>query len=120
MISIRKFLALTTSLIQSFPRLDATSSRGYDGKIRFAADGKKLMHLATTDLTVAFRIGEVINPLERGHIAFQTDDITSFMSLLDSKGDHYSDYGTALAKEWHQVFFHHPEGNVIEVHEAVG
>ncbi len=29
-------------------------------------------------------------------------------------------YGTAFAKEWHQVFFHDPEGNVIEVHQAVG
>ena len=42
------------------------------------------------------------------------------MDLLDSKGIYYSDYGTAFAKEWHQVFFHDPEGNVIEVHQSVG
>ena len=106
--------------IQSFPRPDATSSSGYDGKIRFATDGKMQMHLATKDLTVAFKNGEVINPIERGHIAFRTDDITAFMALLDSKGIPYSDYGTAFAKEWHQVFFHDPEGNVIEVHQSVG
>ena len=106
--------------IQSFPRPDATSSSGYDGKIRFATDGNMQMHLATKDLTVAFKNGEVINPIERGHIAFRTDDITAFMAILDSKGVHYSDYGTAFAKEWHQVFFQDPEGNVIEVHQSVG
>ncbi len=26
----------------------------------------------------------------------------------------------AFAKEWHQVFFQDPEGNVIEVHQQVG
>ena len=113
-------LGLEDIPIQSFPRPKATSSRGYDGKIRFATDGKMQMHLATKDLTVAFKNGEVINPIERGHIAFRTDDIAAFMALLDSKGIHYSDYGTAFAKEWHQVFFHDPEGNVIEVHQLVG
>jgi len=49
-----------------------------------------------------------------------TDDIDAFKDMLDSKSIHYSDYGTAFAKEWHQVFFHDPEGNVIEVHQAVG
>ena len=113
-------LGLDDIPIQSFPRSGATSSGGYDGKIRFATDGKMQMHLATKDLTVAFKNGEVINPIERGHIAFRTDDITAFMALLDSKGVHYSDYGTTFAKEWHQVFFHDPEGNVIEVHQSVG
>ena len=113
-------LGLDDIPIQLFPRPDATSSGGYDGKIRFATDGKMQMHLATKDLTVAFKNGEVINPIERGHIAFRTDDISAFMALLDSKGIHYSDYGTTFAKEWHQVFFHDPEGNVIEVHQSVG
>jgi len=62
-------LGLDDIPIQSFPRPDATSSSGYDGKIRFATDGKIQMHLATKDLTVAFKNGEVINPIERGHIA---------------------------------------------------
>ena len=113
-------LGLEDIPIQSFPRPKATTSSGYDGKIKFATDGKMQMHLATKDLTVAFKNGEVINPIERGHIAFRTDDIAAFMALLDSKGIHYSDYGTAFAKEWHQVFFHDPEGNVIEVHQLVG
>ena len=112
-------LGLDDIPIQSFPRPDVTNSSGYDGKIRFATDGKMQMHLATKDLTVAFKNGEVINPIERGHIAFRTDDISAFMALLDSKGIHYSDYGTTFAKEWHQVFFHDPEGNVIEVHQSI-
>ena len=50
----------------------------------------------------------------------RTGDIAAFMALLDNKGITCSDYGTAFAQEWHQVFFHDPEANVIEVHQSVG
>ncbi|MBO9411941.1 MULTISPECIES: VOC family protein [unclassified Ruegeria] len=112
-------LGLDDIPIQNFPRSEDTKDRGYSGKIRFATDGQMQMHLAEKDLGVAFKHGETINPVERGHIAFRTDDIAAFMQLLDDNGIPYSDYGTAFAKEWHQVFFHDPEGNVIEVHQAV-
>ncbi|GAA6160838.1 hypothetical protein NBRC116589_30120 [Ruegeria sp. HU-ET01832] len=112
-------LGLDDIPIQNFPRSEDTKDRGYSGKIRFATDGQMQMHLAEKDLGVAFKHGETINPVERGHIAFRTDDIAAFMKLLDDNGIPYSDYGTAFAKEWHQVFFHDPEGNVIEVHQAV-
>jgi catechol 2,3-dioxygenase-like lactoylglutathione lyase family enzyme len=94
-----KILGLTDIPAEAFPRPEATSTSGYDGKIRFATDGKFQMHLATKDLNVAFKNGEVINPV--------------------AHSIPYSDYGTAFAEEWHQVFFHDPEGNVIEVHQAV-
>ncbi len=112
-------LGLDDIPIENFPRSEDTKDRGYSGKIRFATDGQMQMHLAEKDLGVAFKHGETINPVERGHIAFRTDDIAAFMQLLDDNGITYSDYGTAFAKEWHQVFFHDPEGNVIEVHQAV-
>ena len=70
-------------------------------------------------LEVGFKHGETINPVERGHIAFRTDDIEALKQMLDNKNIPYSDYGTAFAKEWHQVFFHDPEGNIIEVHQQV-
>lgn len=114
-----KVLGMDDIPIQSFPRPEATDETGYSGKIRFATEGQMQMHLAERDLGVAFKNGEVINPVERGHIAFRTDDIDAFKAILDSEGIPYSDYGTAFAKEWHQVFFHDPEGNVIEVHQAV-
>ena len=77
------------------------------------------MHLAEKNLEVGFKHGEAINPVERGHIALRTDDIEAFKQRLDNKNIPYSDYGTAFAKEWHQVFFHDPEGNIIEVHQQV-
>tara|TARA_Y100000385_G_C12985949_1_gene590611 strand:+ start:601 stop:1020 length:420 start_codon:yes stop_codon:yes gene_type:complete len=115
-----RVLGLDDVPIQSFPRADATNSSGYDGKIKFASDGQMQMHLATKDQTVASRNGQVINPIEMGHIAFRTDNIEAFKALLDDKSIPYSDYGRAFAKEWHQIFFHDPEGNVIEVHQSVG
>ena len=104
----------------NFPRTDETEEAGYSGSIRFATDGGMQMHLAERNLDVAFKNGQTINPVDRGHIAFRTDDIAAFLKLLDENNVPYSDYGTALAKEWHQVFFHDPEGNVIEVHQQVG
>ena len=112
-------LGLSDIPVTSFPRPDETKETGYSGKIRFATDGKMQMHLAEKNLDVAFKHGEIINPVERGHIAFRTDDIAAFMGMLDGKGIHYSNYGTAFAKEWHQVFFHDPEGNIVEVHQEV-
>ncbi|MEM7069386.1 MAG: VOC family protein [Pseudomonadota bacterium] len=104
---------------ENFPRTEADEQAGYNGKIKFATEGSMQMHLAERALDVAFKNAQVINPVEKGHIAFRTDDIAEFLELLDEKGIPYSDYGTAFAKEWHQVFFHDPEGNVIEVHQQV-
>lgn len=104
---------------QNFPRTRADDQAGYDGNIRFATEGSMQMHLAERDLDVAFRNGRVINPVERGHIAFRTDDLNAFLEILTQKDIPYSDYSTTFAKEWHQVFFHDPEGNVIEVHQQV-
>ncbi|MEM8652201.1 MAG: VOC family protein [Pseudomonadota bacterium] len=104
---------------QDFPRTEASEDQGYSGKIRFATEGNMQMHLAERAFDTAFKNGQVINPVERGHIAFRTDDLKSFLKMLDENDIPYSDYGTAFAKEWHQVFFHDPEGNVIEVHQQV-
>ena len=112
-------LGLSDIPITSFPRPEETKETGYSGKIRFATDGQMQMHLAEKNLDVAFKHGEVINPVERGHIAFRTDDITAFMAMLDCKSIPYSNYGTAFAKDWYQVFFYDPEGNIVEVHQEV-
>ena len=114
-----KVLGLDDVPQENFPRTEETEDGGYSGKIRFATEGRMQMHLAERDIGVAFRNGQVINPVDRGHIAFRTDDIAAFLKLLDDNGIPYSDYGTAFAKSWHQVFFMDPEGNIIEVHQQV-
>ena len=103
----------------SFPRTEATEDTGYAGHIRFATEGSMQMHVAERNFEVAFKNGQVINPVSRGHIAFRTDDLAGFLKLLEENGVPYSDYGTAFSKEWHQVFFQDPEGNVVEVHQEV-
>ena len=77
------------------------------------------MHLAEKDGAVAIKNGQEINPLEKGHIAFRTDDIETFKKILDENKIPFSDYGTTFAKEWYQIFFRDPVGNVIEVHQLV-
>ena len=115
----RTILEIDSIPVDNFPRTEAFEDRGYSGQINFFTEGKIEMHLAERGLDVAFRNNQMINPVDKGHIAFRTDNIKDFLEKLDAAGVRYSDYGTTFAKEWHQVFFHDPEGNVIEVHQRV-
>jgi glyoxylase I family protein len=101
------------------PSLNAVrvTAQGYAGKVAFLHDGATQFHLAEKDLGVGFRTKQAVNPLDRGHIAFRTDDIAAFKKRLDEKGIPYSNYGTWAMNGWHQIFFYDPEGNVIEVHQ---
>ena len=93
-------------------------SGGYAGKVSFVTDGTTQFHLAEKDLDVNFRTKQAINPVERGHIAFRTDDIAAFKKRLEEKGIKYVDYGDWAMKGWQQIFFYDPDGNIIEVHEV--
>lgn len=93
------------------------TTQGYSAPVAFMTDGQTQVHLATTDLGVGFRTNHVVNPLERGHIAFRTDDIEAFKKRLGEKNIPYSDYGQWAMNGWYQIFFHDPAGNVIEVHQ---
>ena len=112
-------LGLDDIPIENFPRTEATGDTGFAGDIRFATEGAMQFHLAERDFGVAFRNAQVINPVARGHIAFRTDDLAAVLRALDAHGVPYSDYGTTFARDWHQVFFQDPEGNIIEVHQQV-
>ncbi|MCH1563461.1 MAG: VOC family protein [Rhodobacteraceae bacterium] len=114
-----KVLRLENIPIENFPRPKETESTGYSGEIQFATDGSMQMHLAEKNLDVAAKHKMQINPVEKGHIAFRTDNLDEFLKILKEHGIPFSDYGTAFAKEWHQVFFYDPEGNVVEVHQKV-
>ena len=115
----RNVMKMETISPEKFPRTSATKDKGYNGKIKFVTEGSMQMHLAEKDLDVAIKHNQDINPVEKGHIAFRTDDIKAFKSLLEEKSITYSDYGTAFAKDWHQIFFEDPEGNIVEVHQQI-
>ena len=114
-----KILQLDNIPSENFPRTQETEHAGYSGAIKFATDGSMQMHLAEKDLNVSAKHKMHINPVEKGHIAFRTDDIEEFKTHLRKKNIQFSDYGTAFAKEWYQIFFHDPVGNIIEVHQLI-
>ena len=95
------------------------TGEGYAGKVAFLSDGDVQVHLAERDLGVGFRTGQAVNPLDRGHLAFRTDDIAAVRRRLEEKGIPYSDYGTWAMSGWHQIFFFDPDGNVVEVHQVI-
>ena len=104
---------------ENFKRTKATDSTGYNGKIKFVTEGKIQMHLAEKNLDIASLNKKHINPVERGHIAFRTDNLKEFISILKKNKINYADYGTTFSAEWHQIFFYDPEGNIIEVHQKI-
>ena len=91
--------------------------KGYSGEVEFVTDGKIQTHLAEKDLNVNFKTGHHINPLEKGHIAYRTDDLNAFKLHLEKNGIRYSDWGETAVAGWKQIFFYDPDGNIIEVHE---
>ena len=104
---------------ENFKRTKATERTGYNGKIKFVTEGKIQMHLAEKNLDIASLNKKHINPVERGHIAFRTDNLEEFISILKKNKINYADYGTTFSAEWHQIFFYDPEGNIIEVHQKI-
>jgi catechol 2,3-dioxygenase-like lactoylglutathione lyase family enzyme len=92
--------------------------KGYPGDVSFLTDGRIQFHLAEKDLEVGFRTGHAVNPVDRGHIAYRTDDIDQFKKHLEAKSISYSDYGNIAVNGWQQIFFYDPDGNVIEVHQV--
>jgi glyoxylase I family protein len=108
--------------LESEPSMNANRvmGQGYPGKVSFVTDGTTQLHLAEKDLQVSFRTGQAINPVERGHIAFRTDDIATFKRRLEENGIAYCDYGAWAMKGWEQIFFYDPDGNIVEVHQVHG
>jgi len=93
-------------------------TQGYAGDVAFLTDGHTEMHLATRDLGVAFRTGQSLNPLERGHLAFRTDDLTEIKRRLRELNIPFADFGAWAMKGWEQIFLYDPEGNIVEVHQV--
>lgn len=93
-------------------------NKGYAGDVAFVTDGHIQMHLAQKDIHAGFRAGQIVNPVERGHIAYRTDDLAAFKAHLDAEGVPYADWSHQAVAGWHQIFFYDPDGNVIEVHEV--
>ena len=100
---------------EDLPTLE--KKKGYSGDVSFVGDGKVQMHLAQKDLSVNFKTGHFINPVEKGHIAYRTDDIEAFKKHLKENNVDFTDWGDIGVSGWHQIFFYDPDGNIIEVHQ---
>ncbi|MEL6297278.1 MAG: VOC family protein [Pseudomonadota bacterium] len=94
------------------------TDEGYAGGVAFMSDGNLQVHIAERDLNVGFNTGKGVNPLDRGHLAFRTDDIAAFKARLDERKVPYADFGDWAMEGWQQIFFYDPDGNVIEVHQV--
>ena len=60
-------------------------TRDYTGDVAFMSNGNIQMHLAQKDLGLPYRAGKAVNPVERGHTAFRTDDIEGIQKTSRSQ-----------------------------------
>lgn len=97
------------------PKLE--KNKAYSGDVEFMTDNTIQTHLAEIDNDLSFKTGLAINPLSRGHIAYRVDDLKKFKEHLTLNHIKYSDWGETAVSGWKQIFFHDPDGNIIEVHE---
>ena len=91
----------------------------YSGDVEFLSDGSVQTHLAEIDNDLSFKTGLAINPLARGHIAFRVENLDEFKKHLEDKNINYSDWGEKAVSGWRQIFFHDPDGNIVEVHAKI-
>ena len=89
-------------------------------RARLVGDGTVQLHLSPRDAGVGFEHGHALNPLDRGHIAFRTDDVEAVKERLRRAGVPFSDYGCWANKDWYQIFFQDPNGNLVEIHQVMG
>ena len=115
----QNILGLKSLPQDNFKRTESSKNEGYSGAIKFVSDGNMQMHLAEKDLSVATKNKHFLNPVEKGHIAFRTDNINYVKKILQKNNINFSDYGNTFSKEWYQIFFQDPEGNVVEIHQEI-
>ena len=101
----------------AIPKLE--EGKFYSGEVEVMSDGSTQTHLAEVDNDLSFKTGLAINPLERGHIAFRVANLDKFKDHLKTHGIYYADWGEKAVSGWKQIFFHDPDGNIIEVHEKL-
>lgn len=69
----------------NYQRVNTADTSGYGGNVDFLTDGAVEFHLARRDVDLGFRMKHFINPLDRGHFCFRTDDIETFKRRLEQK-----------------------------------
>lgn len=90
---------------------------GFDDN-RFCKIGDFEIHLSRTDPELGARFGQPFNPLLRGHIAFEIDDLEAMKDRLRKHGILFADYGTELGGRRTQLFVADPSGRVVELRDA--
>jgi glyoxylase I family protein len=91
----------------------------YNGETKFLSADSGEVHISEIQPNLNFVTGHHVNALLRGHLAFRVDNIEELKENLEINNIPYVDGGQWAMKGWHQVFFHDPDGNVIEVHQVM-
>ncbi|HET6309907.1 MAG TPA: VOC family protein [Candidatus Nitrosotalea sp.] len=79
--------------------------------------GGRELHLTRPVPSLLFDNGQFVNPILHGHTAFRVSSLDAVEARLAEMNIRYANYGDWAIPGCHQVFFHDPEGNVVEAHE---
>jgi catechol 2,3-dioxygenase-like lactoylglutathione lyase family enzyme len=81
--------------------------------------GGRQLHLTRPMPSLLFDTGQFVNPVLRGHVAFQVPSVEAVMDRLKRLRAPFADYGTWALPTTHQIYFHDPEGSVVEAFEVL-
>jgi catechol 2,3-dioxygenase-like lactoylglutathione lyase family enzyme len=83
------------------------------------AGGGRQLHLTRPVPSLSFEVGQFVNPVLRGHVAFQVPSVEAVMGRLESLNLPFADYGMWALPTTRQIYFYDPEGSVVEAFEVV-
>jgi glyoxylase I family protein len=105
--------------IEGYSETDENDIVHHPSSFFSAGDDQNLqLHVSSLDPYIHQRVGQSINPLIHGHIAFRCDDIEEVKLALKEADIPFSDYGEWGVKGWYQIFLNDPAGNVVEIQEV--
>ena len=86
---------------------------------------KKIVIISNTLSSLFIFRSELINKLSelnyKIYLLSNKDEFDDELNekILKKNNINYADYGCTFSKEWHQIFFQDPEGNVVEIHQEI-
>ena len=112
----QNILGLKSLSQDNFKRTKSSGSEGYEGAIKFVSDGNVQMHLAEKDLGVASKNKQFLNPVEKGHIAFRTENTSTQLEIQQILLKH--GYQVTEVKDrnyFKSIYFREPGGVLFEI-----
>ena len=85
----------------------------------FEVDGSAQLHLSAPVRNFARDNGFHLDPISRGHVAIEVDDLEVVKQRLRERDMYFADPGNWALKDYMQIYVLDPSGNCVEVNQQM-